>query len=166
MSETLITHSKLVEYAATWLRSRCSIVITEVASGAGEEPDAIGFKGSQSVLIECKASRNDFLSDSKKYYRRDPERGMGDNRYYCCSKGLIKETELPEKWGLIEIDPDKKRKIIVKLWSEYFKKSANKEIALLISVIRKIGQNPISGVSVRCYTYETKNRATLGIQSG
>ena len=69
MSE--VTHNDLVESAARWLRKEHSIVITEMSGSgswnSGEIPDAIGWNdGSTTTLIECKASRSDFLSDRKK----------------------------------------------------------------------------------------------------
>ena len=39
----------------------------------GESPDAFGFGGSSTQLIEVKVSRSDFLSDKKKYWRKYPE---------------------------------------------------------------------------------------------
>lgn len=30
---------------------------------------------------------------------------MGDYRYYCCPKGLIKPEELPLGWGLLYVFP-------------------------------------------------------------
>jgi hypothetical protein len=40
-----VTHTELVERAAKWLRNSTpsAVVITEMGSGAWEEPDAIGF---------------------------------------------------------------------------------------------------------------------------
>ena len=60
-----MTHPQLVERAVAWLRSyRCGVVLSEQACASGEIPDAIGWKRAcHSVLVECKVSRGDFLSD-------------------------------------------------------------------------------------------------------
>lgn len=68
-----------------------------------EQPDVIGWVGlGYSWLIEVKVSRADFLKDKKKFQRLYPEKGMGDERYYLAPAGLIKLSELPDRWGLLE----------------------------------------------------------------
>lgn len=118
----MITHAALVNRAERWLRAgatipnyrgapervRCAVVLTE-RMGGSECPDAIGWARHScvSVLIECKASRSDFLADRDKYFR-DPDRqrhGMGRYRYYMTPRRLIKPEELPLGWGLIEVSP-------------------------------------------------------------
>jgi hypothetical protein len=67
-------------------------------------PDAIGWKKAcHSVLVECKASRPDFLVDRDKPCRLRPEAGVGCERYYLAPKGLIRIEELPAGWGLLEV---------------------------------------------------------------
>lgn len=100
-----MTHTECVEYAARYLSQRCPVVLPEFFSWNGELADVIGFKNDFSTLIECKVSRGDFLKDKHKPFRANPEKGMGDRRYYCCPKGLIKPEELPEGWGLLYIYP-------------------------------------------------------------
>ena len=70
----------------------------------GESPDAFGFSGSSTQLIEVKVSRSDFLSDKKKYWRKYPEHGIGKFRSYLCPEGLIEEKDLPKYWGLLWIN--------------------------------------------------------------
>ncbi len=66
-------------------------------------PDVIGWKNScRSVLIECKISRSDFLADREKPFRKNPENGMGCERFYLAPHGMIKKDELPRSWGLLE----------------------------------------------------------------
>ena len=62
------THAELVKRAEHWLMKTvgCSFCLTELTTSAGEIPDAIGWKNGRSILIECKATRADFLSDKKK----------------------------------------------------------------------------------------------------
>lgn len=69
----------------------------------GEQPDCLGFRSGVSCLIECKTSRADFLADRKKRFRVDPSLGMGDWRFMMTPKGLVSVEELPEGWGLLEV---------------------------------------------------------------
>lgn len=98
-----MTHDDLVKHAELWLlKSKgCAFALTELVTYAGETPDAIGWKGNHTLLVECKASRSDFLSDKKKRFRRDPAQGMGAFRFFMCPHGLIEPHELPDKWGLV-----------------------------------------------------------------
>lgn len=102
-----MTHAELVLAAGRWLRGagRCSVVLEELcaATGNGENPDAIGWYSSQTFLVECKASRSDFLADRKKSFRMEPARGMGMYRYFMAPKGLLRADEMPERWGLLEV---------------------------------------------------------------
>lgn len=158
-----ITHSDLITHAAKWLSSRCAVVITDMTHAGSETPDAIGWSSRASILIECKASRADFLADRQKSFRRVPNQGMGAYRYFCTPAGLIKAGELPEGWGLLEYTEGKKS-LKMAAGSRCFKEHARSiEIGLLVSALRRVGQVCPAGVSVKCYTMETKNRATLGV---
>ena len=88
-----------------WLRRyRCGVVLSEQACVSGEMPDAIGWKKAcHSVLVECKVTRADFLVDRAKPWRRQPENGVGSERYYLATQGMISIEELPKGWGLLEI---------------------------------------------------------------
>lgn len=101
-------HAVLVERGASWLRRNgCRIVLAEFSTALSEIPDVIGWKGTwgDSFLIECKASRGDFLADKAKGFRREPHRGVGQFRYYLCPPGMIKAEELPPQWGLLYAHP-------------------------------------------------------------
>jgi len=64
-------HSLLIDEAAKWLRKKgCAIVITDMSHGSSETPDAIGWHGAQSYLIECKASLADYRADAQKSCQR------------------------------------------------------------------------------------------------
>jgi hypothetical protein len=91
--------------AIRWLRRYCcGVVLSEQTCVSGEMPDAIGWKRAcHSVLVECKASRPDFLVDRDKPFRQKPESGVGCERYYLAPKGLIRIEELPAGWGLLEV---------------------------------------------------------------
>lgn len=144
------------------------MVLTEVAGVGREEPDAIGWRGTHSILIECKATRADFKADLRKGYRRgrgDPDygAGMGEERYYLTPLLTVTASDLPDdRWGLMEWDG--KRIRLIKN-SGHFKSDAKTEIALLISAIRRIGRNAPDGVSVKFYTFQTRQRATLGVRA-
>jgi len=98
-------HAQLVARATQWLRCRygCGIVLSEQYCASGEVPDVIGWKAScQSVLVECKVSRSDFLADANKAFRLRPEAGLGSKRLYMAPAGMIAPRELPQYWGLLE----------------------------------------------------------------
>lgn len=101
-----MTHSRLVDAAVAWLRSRyrCGIVLSEQSCASGETPDAIGWKGkNHSVVVECKISRADFLADAEKHWRACPESALGCERFYLAPAGMILCDELASGWGLLEI---------------------------------------------------------------
>lgn len=99
-----MTHRDLVEISYRWVltNGRVGVAFKELKSISEEIPDVIGFDSWQSVLIECKVSRGDFLRDKNKRHRAEGK-GMGNWRFICCPAGLIKPEELPEKWGLIYV---------------------------------------------------------------
>ena len=115
---TTLTHSELCKLAVIWLKrppSRgghgCKVAIDECRTGwGGEVPDAIGYRFTDmdnteldgTVLVECKVSRADFLADKSKPHRQSG--GVGNWRYYMAPEGIISASELPEKWGLIEVN--------------------------------------------------------------
>lgn len=109
-----MTHAEGVEIGYKWAlkNGHCGVAFKELntATPNGEYPDVIGFaSGGFSLLIEVKVSRSDFLADKNKMFRKNPELGMGSRRYYLCPKGLIKVEELPDDWGLIEVENGKAR---------------------------------------------------------
>lgn len=127
-------HAILVARGARWLRQKgCKLVLREF-SAAAEIPDVIGWKGTfgESFLIECKASRSDFLKDRNKPWRRSPEYGMGLYRYFLCPPRMIKPDELPAGWGLLYAHP----KIIT----------------------LEVGENPARYVRAPAFTFAERNR--------
>lgn len=131
------THKQLVDKAAAWLRNRCSVVVKERAcSNISEVPDAIGFKASYSILIECKTSRADFIADKKKFFRRHSWDGMGNERYFLAPKGMLNAEDLPEYWGLLEAH---ERQVRVKVKATPFPETSKKnEVSFLVSVLRRL----------------------------
>lgn len=134
------THEYLVSRASTWLWSQGhSLVFSEMASCA-EVPDAIGFIRNQTVVVECKISRQDFHRDRKKYLYLVNERGhsislktpakyresfancpislkpnMGSQRYYLSIPEAITEEMVKKHHpdhGLLHIHGKKIMKVI------------------------------------------------------
>ena len=160
-----VTHSELVKYAAKWLKSRCSIIITEMVT-YGEEADAIGFGTNSSMLIECKVSISDFFSDKKKPFRQNPSLGIGTYRYYLCPNRLIEPCQIPNNWGLLWL---KGSKIYKKVSAQPQDKHHGNEQRLLLSAMRRIpamikaDKNASCGVDVKFYSFTTGSKSTLGI---
>lgn len=100
-----MTHKELVQRAAKWLTNtrKCAVVVTEFStSGVIESPDALGWKNAKNtILIECKTSKSDFIRDGVKPFRRVWEFGLGQSRYYLTTPGLISIEDLPDGWGLL-----------------------------------------------------------------
>lgn len=133
-----MTHKQLVKKAKAWLTKSHRVVLTELATSTSETPDAIGFKGTSeagSTLIECKTSRADFHADKHKHFRREPERGMGDRRYFMAPKGVLSPDDLPEGWGLLEVT---EHQVKEKAPAKFVKANKAAEIIMLISVIRRL----------------------------
>lgn len=117
-----VTHDLLVQRARHWLENTAGakVVLTEFAGGSvggarrsrREIPDALGWlRSGVSLLVECKASREDFLADDVKPSRltgkangspRKTE-GLGAYRFYLAPAGLLCPDEIPEGWGLLEL---------------------------------------------------------------
>jgi hypothetical protein len=126
--------------AIAWLRRyRCGVVLSEQACVSGEMPDAIGWKKAcHSVLVECKASRADFLADREKPFRQQPEIGVGCERFYLAPRGLIRVDELPNGWGLLEVcgrEVEKVRSSSKNLRSEI---GFQYEMNLLLASLRRV----------------------------
>lgn len=111
-----MTHSDMCKLAVAWLKrpySRgghgCKVAIDECITGwSGEIPDAIGYCSTGqplrdgTVLVECKVSRADFLADRSKPHRQSG--GVGNWRYFMAPEGIIATEELPDRWGLVEVN--------------------------------------------------------------
>ena len=130
-----MTHSELVQRAAKWLRVKGYTAFTEFATRAGEVPDAIGFKGPRSIVIECKSSYADFRGDAKKFFRKDPAMGMGAQRFFMVPKGLVDVEEIPPYWGLLEVTGSGVRRAKNSKWLT--ERNHLSEIAFLSSMVRR-----------------------------
>jgi len=135
-TEEVMSHSLCVKMAAEYMQKRAEVVLPEFFSHNAELPDVIAFNGRYSTVIECKVSRGDFLKDKHKPFRINQNSGMGDYRFYCAPKGLIKPEELPRGWGLIEILPSNKMRKQVDS-NSVFKKNIEAEHYLLFYYARR-----------------------------
>ena len=128
--------------AEQWLRRkyRCGIVLSEQSCASGETPDVIGWKNScRSVLIECKISRADFLADREKPWRKQPEAGMGCERFYLAPQGLIGPQELPKGWGLLECKAREIRMVVkARRQSQRTEVGLMWEMNLLLASLRRV----------------------------
>ena len=144
------THDQLVAMAERWLRRvGCHVTFTELVTmtSSGEIPDAIGWRdsGKISILIECKATRADFLADQNKRFRSKAEAGMGDWRFYLCPPGIINAEELPEGWGLLYARKTRIQRVRggpsgpLEYWTHPPLKSAKREeVTMLVSALRRL----------------------------
>lgn len=143
-----ITHKQLVEAAYRWVlkRGSCGIAFKELVTISSEIPDVIGFGAwGHSVLIECKVSRADFFKDRHKPFRISG-RGMGKFRLFCVPAGLIKVNELPEKWGLLQVNADGKAVAILDttrlhdhgIRTHAHEVNENSERAIMYSALRRL----------------------------
>lgn len=126
-----------------WLRQkyRCGVVLSEQYCATGEVPDAIGWKGMcRSVVVECKASRADFLADARKTFRTKPEEGLGCERFYLAPPGLISPTEVPKDWGLLEYSRRHVRVVVKANKRKSLRSEAGlmKEMNLLLASLRRV----------------------------
>ena len=141
VAENGLTHTKIIEYSRKVLKRpgtlwKCGETFAELSTAMSETPDVLGFYSVGASLIEAKASRSDFLGDKKKHFRQHPEMGMGNYRFYACPTGLIKEDELPDKWGLIYVSA--KGRCTVKVKPEWQESRTRAELGFAYSVMRRI----------------------------
>ena len=142
MDRAATKHAQLVARAVEWLRYKygCGIILSEQYCATGEVPDVIGWKGlCQSVLVECKVSRGDFLADTGKPFRLNPEEGLGCKRFYLAPAGMIARDELPKHWGLLECKGREVR-VVVKPAKQDLRSPAGlmKEMNLLLASLRRV----------------------------
>jgi len=100
------THDQLVLASKQWaLRNGMKVAFTELETTIKEIPDVICFGGIvTSLVIEVKVSRRDFKRDCLKSFRANPETGIGTHRIYAAPKGLLRLSDMPRNWALLEIN--------------------------------------------------------------
>lgn len=113
-SERKYTHAEVQDAVASYFMTagRMRIVCKEMRSKLKEVPDIYGIDRLGTYMVEVKVTRKDFLADAKKTFRLRPKEGVGKWRYYACPAGVILESDLPPKWGLIYLHPDGKIEIV------------------------------------------------------
>lgn len=115
-------HQQLVALGERWMkRQGFGVVAAElVTNGTNEQADVVGFRSTCSAVLEAKASRADFLADSKKPHRSAG--GLGVYRLYLCPPGVIELDDLPSGWGLLYADGQRiteVRRPTGNLWPSY-----------------------------------------------
>jgi len=101
-------HKELMDRAERWLRGarRCSVVLMRfVATGVYEVPDAVGWRGKESIRIECRTTRRAVMRDARRLARRDGRDAVGGQRYFLVPPRTVESAELPDGWGLLECCP-------------------------------------------------------------
>jgi hypothetical protein len=161
MVPQLVTHAALVARAVRWLAGakKCQVVLSEMACGWLEVPDAIGFSRHNSVLVEAKRTRQDFHRDASKLGRR-PGVGMGTYRYYLVPHGMVRAHEFEtliageeqtedtgefktnfkwgsSGWGLLWWDPNTDR-VTVQRISQRFKVNQAAENLFLVQALHRV----------------------------
>lgn len=96
-------HEHLCDRGAQWCKKQgFPIIATGLkANSSREQPDVIAFRADCSLIIEAKASRNDFFKDREKPERKGE--GLGLYRFYIVPSGLVQVDEVPDSWGLLEV---------------------------------------------------------------
>ena len=144
-----MTHDDLVKRAERWLKNtlRCRVVLCELVAytTCGEIPDAIGWVGQHSVLVECKTSRSDFLAEQRKFFR-DPyyhDKTCGDWRFFLTPPGLVTEQDVPDGWGVYEVRGKTVRHVAGLKYANGsfppFSAGKDSEVALLVSALSRRG---------------------------
>lgn len=132
-----MTHEELRKAAVRWLTKskKCSVVLSEMVSAAGDIPDAIGWKYGMSHMVECKASRSDFHANKNKPHER-AQSGVGCLRFFLCAPEIIKVDDLLESnYGLLWLESGG-----IRLKKEPVARETNhrKEISMLTSALRRV----------------------------
>ena len=152
MSKTDSLHYELCCLGAKFLKSRKNAepweipnkyVAVELVTLTAENPDIWATNGYHTTLVEVKTSHSDFLADQKKWSRSKAaelsDKQLGNYRYYLCPEGIIDESEIPDKWGLLLYDG---KKIIKVKNATYQKSSTDAELLVLTSIMRREGIIP------------------------
>jgi hypothetical protein len=132
------THEQLRKSAVRWLTvtKRCSVILSELVSSAMEIPDAVGWKNGFSFLVECKASRSDFLANKHKCCIRSG-RGVGNHRFFLCAEDVITTLDLEgEDWGLLWVCESGRIKLIKE--AVHREPDHRGEITMLVSALRRM----------------------------
>jgi hypothetical protein len=133
-----MSHEELRKAAVRWLTNakHCGVVLSEMQSAAQEVPDAIGWNAGFSILIECKASRSDFLRNEDKCVIRSGG-GMGRQRYFLCPARLIRPEDLDDSdYGLLWLQESGHIRVAVE--APVRETDERGEIRMLVSALRRV----------------------------
>jgi len=148
-------HDELVERGVKWLRransgrgmiyrGACGVVVPELNAFAVERPDVIGWaNGGASCMLECKASRQDFLADQRKGHRATGT--VGARRWYLCPTGMIEAEEVPEGWGLLHCGRRQIRTVLDAPANP--ERNIQAELEMMYSLLRRV---EVRGMLTRC----------------
>lgn len=150
-----LTHTDLVRRAVVMARSSgYSVIFAEMATQESVYiPDVLAWQpgGRRSLLVECKASRSDFLADRKKPIHAAPEMFPGESRVYLVAEGVAKAEDVPPNWGLTVVRSKTSRLVIERLPTPLAPsvKRLQSEIHYLTKALRRLDLgaefNPVSG---------------------
>lgn len=101
------------------------------ASAKAEIPDAIGYRGDMTVVIEAKVSEADFAADQRKPSRIRLDLGMGTFRYYAVPEYLIEGYQVRDPWGLLYVN-DAGEVSLVKEASTCHRRDWKSELAIAV----------------------------------
>lgn len=65
------------------------------------------------IAIEIKVSRNDFNKEKRNWMKRDAAMRICNQFYFAAPEGMLREDEIPEECGLIEISKSGTAKITI-----------------------------------------------------
>src|SRR5277367_3191348 len=135
-----MTHEDLVKHAVRWLTSsrHCGVVLSEISTAAKENPDAIGWQSHKSTLVECKASRSDFLAQRNKPCVRS-NCLVGNERFYLCERSVIRPEDIEgTDFGLLWIDGNRISLRRAAQFRSLSPSELNDERTMLVSALRRI----------------------------
>jgi len=147
-----MNHAELVIRATGWLKNffHCRVILSELVAytNSCETPDAIGWVHNRAILVECKATVDDFRADLKKRARHPLMPALGAWRFCLTPPDLLKSENLIrgyQGWGLYEVHD---RRIVHVGGIEYsnaarppFESDRNSEVAMLVSALSRISND-------------------------
>jgi hypothetical protein len=144
-----LSHEELRKRAVQWLTNtkRCGVVLSEIVTGCSEIPDAIGWRGHTSYIVECKTSRSDFRANKTKIHARC-NRGVGQFRYIMvprCLTDQVLKSEAPVRpedlegsdYGLLWCSAESGTVRVMKE-ATVREQCQDDEITMLVSALRRV----------------------------
>lgn len=142
-------HQRLVEMAVQWLSStkRLPVVVAELVTAGVVVPDAIGFRGRFSCLVEAKATRADFLADFSGEKRKPyhlpgmADHGPGQERWYLLAPGIWRESDrqiLPPDWGVLEGGDKVRMRVALPPFTTLRPARSPHDMILMASILRRL----------------------------